>query len=106
MVLAGTGAFPLQRGVEQVWEGAGNKVGRVLRKSRECRWELFMEQIKGADSLPTVCVNIAEAESQKLCVAKCSRNGSKGAGLKEKSWRMDRNPLAFLLPRATALGQQ
>lgn len=94
MVLAGTGAHPLQRGVGQVHEGAGNKVGRVLWKSRECGWELFMEQIKGADSLPMVCVNISG--SQKLWMAKCSRNGSKGAGPKEKSWRMDRNPLAFL----------
>lgn len=100
MVLAGTGAHPLQRGVGQVHEGAGNKVGRVLWKSRECGWEFFMEQIKGADSLPMVCVNISE--NQKLWMAECSRNGSKGAGPKEKSWRMDRNPLAFLHPGASS----
>lgn len=100
MVLAGTGAHPLQQGVGQVHEGAGNKVGRVLWKSRECGWELFMEQIKGADSLPVVCVNISE--SQKLWMAMCSRNGSKGAGSKEKSWRMGRNPLAFLHPGASS----
>ena len=49
-------AAPCREGLEKKWASFYGK-----GKSLECRWELFMEHIKGPDSLFVVHINTVES---------------------------------------------